>query len=174
MPISAELEARYSSEVDVDWCDALIISHSSFSTLYICNTIDGFMGIVPSEDGTSSISAPFVPVPFSVVLPMRDDSGTQEMSIAISNIGLNAQNSLNLAIQTPEEPIKIRYTIYIIPKEPSGDLEPQYDPLLTLTMTDITVALDVVTATATRSDVLNLHFPLELYRPEYFPGLSRR
>lgn len=169
MSLSAEMQARYSTEVDVDWCDALIISHSAFGSLYICNHIEGFTGLVPNEDGSGSTSQVFIPVPFSIRLPKRDESGTQEMSVAISNIGLKAQNALNIAIQTPKEPIKLRYTIYIL-----GDAEPQYDPLLSLTMTDITVAVDVVTATATRSDILNLKFPNELYRTDAFPGLNRR
>lgn len=169
MSLSAEMQARYSTEVDIDWCEALIISHSTFGYLYICNTIESFEALVPNEDGSGSTTQTFLPVPFSIILPKRDESGTQEMSVAISNIGLQAQTALNDAIKKPREPIKLRYTIYIL-----GDENPQYDPFLSLTMTDITVALDVVTATATRSDILNLKFPNELYRTEAFPGLNRR
>lgn len=174
MTISAELAERYSTEVDVDWSEAIIISHSTFSTLYLCNTDEGFTALVPSVDGSSSISASFVPVPFSITLPRRDESGRQEMAIAISNILLNAQTVLTTAIEKASEPIMIRYTVYIIPEVSSGDLLPQYDPPIELTMTDINVTIETITATATRSDILNLQFPVELYRSEKYPGLNRR
>ena len=163
MPISAALQERYRSEVDVDWVDCLIISHPAIETLYLCNSPDAIQG----DPGDGLVT--FRPVPFKVTLPARDSSGRQDLSLALSNVGRVGMAVLEQAITQPEEPIQVGYTIFI-----RGDTAPQIDPPLTMSMTDIVVTETVITATITRSDIHNLPFPRERYRPDPFPGLNRR
>lgn len=163
MPLSAALQERYRSEVDVDWVDCLIISHPAIETLYLCNSQDAIQG----DPGDGLVT--FQPVPFKVNLPTRDSSGRQDLSLALSNVGRVGMAVLEQAITQPEEPIQVGYTIFI-----RGDTAPQIDPVLTLSMTDIVVTETLITATITRSDILNLPFPRQKYRPDWFPGLNRR
>lgn len=163
MAIGADLQARYASEVDVDWVDCLIISHPAIETMYLCNSPDAITGDV---DGAS---VSFQPVPFKVSLPARDDSGRQDMSLALSNVSGIGQSILEQAITQPAEPIQVGYTIFI-----RGNATPQIDPPMTLSMTDVVVTATLITATVTRSDILNLPFPRQKYRPDWFPGLDRR
>ena len=163
MPLSAALQERYRSEVDVDWVDCLIISHPAIDTLYLCNSPDPIQG----DPGGGLVT--FQPVPFRINLPTRDGSGRQDLSLAISNVGRIGMAILEQAITQPEEAIQVDYTILI-----RGDSAPQLDPPLSLTMTDIVVTETAISATVTRSDILNAPFPREKYRPDRFPGLDRR
>lgn len=163
MAIGADLQTRYQTEVDVDWVDCIVISHPAITTQYFCNSPDAVTGWI---DGASH---DFTPLPFQIKLPARDNSGRQEMSLAISNVNFLAQVILEDAITQPESPIQVAYTIFI-----RGSATPQIDPPLALSMTDIVVTEAVVTATVTRTDILNLAFPREKYRPDWFPGLNRR
>ena len=163
MAIGADLQQRYKSEVDVDWVDCIIISHPAITTCYFCNCPDPITGVI---DGASQT---FTPLPFQIKLPARDNSGRQDLSLAISNVNFAAQLLLEDAITQPEAPIVVRYTVFIV-----GDTTPQIDPPLEMSMTDIVVTEAVVSATVTRSDILNLAFPREKYRPDWFPGLNRR
>lgn len=163
MSISAELAERYATEVDVDWCDALLISHSTFGTLAYTNALEPFTGTVLGE------SYNFLMVPFKISIPPKDNSGRQDLSLVISNIFNQGKVFIDSAITQPDEAILIRYTVFI-----EGNSTPEYDPPLELTMTDIAITDEVLTAVATRSDILNLKFPREVYRPDFFPGLNRR
>lgn len=159
MAIGADLQQRYKSEVDVDWVDCLIISHPAIVTQYFCN----------SPDPISGMGHDFTPLPFQIKLPARDNSGRQDLQLAISNVNYAAQLLLEDAITQPEAPIVVAYTVFI-----RGNETPQIDPPLEMSMTDIVVTEAVVSATVTRSDILNLAFPREKYRPDWFPGLNRR
>lgn len=163
MTISAELQERYKSEVNVDWVDALIISHPEIETVYICNHIDP---ITANFDGGSH---EFLSIPFKITLPSKETTGRQDLSLVISNIFNQGKQVLDAAIKDPKNPIKLFYTIYIL-----GNSEPQYDPPIELSLTDITLTETTLVGTATRSDIINLAFPSQVYRPKSFPGLVRR
>lgn len=163
MTISAELQERYKSEVDVDWVDAIVIEHPKISTIYICNYTEA---ITANFDGAS---VQFLPIPFKVSLPNKETTGRQDFSIAISNVFNQGKVIMDAAIEDPKSPIKLYYTVYIL-----GNAEPQYDPPIELSLTDITLNESVLTGTATRSDIINLKFPRQVYRPEAWPGLVRR
>jgi len=163
MAIGADLQARYATECDVDWVDCLAITHPAIAPLYLCNSPDAIQGDL--GDGLVT----FTPVPFQISLPARDNNGRQDMSLVLSNVGSVGQAVLEQAVTQPAEPIQVSFTVFI-----RGDTSPQIDPPLTLSMTDIVVTTTTITATITRSDILNLPFPRQVYRPDWFPGLDRR
>lgn len=164
MTIGADLVSRYSSEVDVDWWEALILSHSRFSqTYYITGGVDASQGIV---DG---VTRDFQPIPFDVSLPQRDAQGRGDLQVQIGAVGQELNAELEAAIAVPTEPILARYTVYI-----EGDLTPQYDPMLALQMTDITLTETQVVGVAQPTDTINAPFPRIIYRIDSFPGLDRR
>ena len=164
MTISAALQARYSSEVDVDWWEALILSHSLFDSTYYLTTRD------ETQQGTiDGGTQDFVPVPFKLVMPRRDANGRSDMRIIIGAVGGEVAGALESAIADPTERIRARYTVYL-----DGDLDPQYDPPITLSLTDIQVNETQIEAIATTADTLNKRFPSSVYRVTDFPGLDRR
>jgi hypothetical protein len=163
MTISAELQARYTSEHDVDWAEAFVLSHPNATTRYLINHAQQHIGYV------DNVPQLFEPVPAQITPPGRDDSGRSEMSIAWCGVHDEALTFLNQAIANGLVPITCRYSVYII-----GDPTPQIDPWITFNLTNIGVQEGLVAATATRSDILNRAFPSEVYRVDKFPGLRRR
>lgn len=163
MTISAELQSRYSSEVDIDWRDAFVLYHPSAGYRYLINHTEQFEGYAGSQLYL------FEPVPCQIVPPSRDDTGRQDMSIVWGGIGQEALEFLNAAIVDGTQPILVSYSIFIL-----GDPNPQIDPWIQFNLTNITVKEDSVTATATRADILNRAFPNQVYRTDWFPGLERR
>ena len=161
--ITAELQERYKSEVDVDWVDTIVIKHPKITTIYACNYIEAITG---NFDGAS---VQFLPIPFKVSLPNKEANGRQDFSIVISNVFNQGKAVLDAAIEDPKTPITLYYTVYIL-----GNAEPQYDPPIELSLTDITLNESALTGTGTRSDIINLSFPRQIYRPESWPGLVRR
>ena len=164
MAISAELQERYTTEVDVDWRDALILSHPQATTVYLINHTEEYEGL----DNTSALRT-FQPVPMQITPPSRDDSGNSDMNIAICGIEQEALNFLYDALDDATQSIRCWYSIFIL-----GDPNPQIAPWLEFQLTGIAVGESSVTATASRSSVINKPFPNEVYRLSRFPGLRRR
>jgi len=163
MTISAELITRYTTEVDVDWRHAFILSHPNAETKYIISHTEEFMGMV---DGTLQF---FLPVPTEITPASRDDSGQSDMRLSWCGIGGEALAFLYDALEDATKPITCLYSIFIL-----GDSSPQLDPWLEFQLTSIQVTEETVTATASRSNIINVPFPREVYRVERFPGLRRR
>jgi hypothetical protein len=168
MALSPELQARYTSEVDVDWRHAFVISHPLAPTKYVIDHTAEYRGNV---DGTLQL---FTPVPVQMVLPKRDGSGRSEMSLTWCGISGEAKAFLDAAIGTGASPggtypIVCRYSVFIL-----GDPDPQIDPWVEFRLTNVAATEQAVTATASSSDVLNSKFPKEVYRLSHFPGLRRR
>ena len=165
MPISAALRRRYSSEVDVDWWEAIILSHSRAGTLYLANAQDG----IARKGSLDGATRTFRPIPFKVVLPERNGEGQQDLGVTIGNIGREMTAAVEKALNAPTEPIRFRYTIYL-----ENSTTPQIDPPFELALTDVSITQEVLTGTATRYQVFNKPFPSVLYRPDTWPGLVRR
>jgi len=163
MTLSAAMQARYTSEVDVDFWDALIISHPAAGTSYLTNAQSPQRGTF--NGGTRT----FVPIPFEVTLPTLDGEGQQDLQVVICNIGEEMYEALDKIKQQPEQPIVCEFTQYI-----EGDLAPQFDPPFHLHLSDIELTREVFRGTATRSDIFNQRFPRQLYRGDMFPALVRR
>lgn len=166
MSISAELKTRYTTEMDVDWFDAIILQHPVAGGLRMINHHQEFIGRV----GTAPPRlATFTPTPMQIVLPGRDQSGRSEMGIVWDGLNGLVHDFLNRAIVDGTQPITCYYTVYIL-----GRRDPCIEPWLEYKLTGISVTEDSVTATASRGDVINKKFPSVLYRVDRFPGLRRR
>lgn len=163
MAISAELQARYSTEVDQDWFGGLELSHSYGGTMRLCDAESDQTGAI---DGTVYT---FSAIPFKFSLPARDAEGRQQASLQICAVGRTAIAMLNAALADPTERIRCRYGQWI-----RGDTTQQWDPLLELSLTDVQITAALVTATATSADILNRPFPRQVYRVDRYPGLDRR
>jgi hypothetical protein len=163
MTISAELQERYSTECDIDWRNAFVLSHPNAPTAYIIDHTEPFQGLV---DG---VLRTFVPVPTQFVPPSLDDSGTQEAQIIWCGIGQEAKLFLDIAATNPLEPVICRHTIYIL-----GNPAPQSDPFTEFTLGSVSITREGVAVTASRSDIFNRQFPTEVYRLSRFPGLVRQ
>lgn len=165
MALSADLVERYTSEVDVDWHNAFILTHPAAGVLYLTDHAEELEGLV---DGFPQL---FRPVPTQIVPPARDGSGRQDMSIVWAIIGDEALAYLRTAISVPTSPVVMRWSQYI-----EGSMDPQIDPWVELSLSQVTasVADGTVTAVASRADPFNRPFPSEVYRVDRFPGLRRR
>ncbi len=163
MSLTPELVTRYTSEVRIDWHDAFVLSHPQADTVYLIDYPQEHYGNV---NGFTHL---FRPVPSQVVQPTRNDSGRQDLSIIWCGIQGEALAFLDQAAADREHPITCLYSIFL-----EGSPEPQIDPWMELSLTNISVTKEAVTAIATRADVLNRIFPREVYRVDRFPGLRRR
>lgn len=166
MSISLELRDRYSSEVDVDWWEGLVLTHSQFTRGYYLNNGPRRVSLPGKVDG---IAHDFEPFPFEVVLPQRDSAGRSDMRVMIGAVGTQINKEMNLAIKNPTERISARYTVYLY-----GSSAPQYDPPISFSLTDVTVTNTQIECLARTVDTLNAAFPRNIYRTIDFPGLLRR
>lgn len=165
MPISAALRAIYASApTSQRYIETLSFSHSRFAQTYYM-TSDNQQWQFLLETGQL---VTFLAVPFRVTLPTVDGQGNQDMGLNIANIGRDLVDPIEAAIAVPSEPIKCTYRVYL----DTPSTSPQNTPMA-LSLTNIQINRDVVSATATRSDVLNKAFPSNFYTVVQFPGLRR-
>lgn len=164
MTLSADLQTRYATEVDVDWHHALILSHPSATTRYLIGHTSGQLGAV---DGHLQL---FRPVAITLTPYGADDSGRQEMPITIDGLGIGseARAFMGQCLQDPSEPVLVRYTRYL-----EADTTAQDSPLVEFHMSQPIITRNSVAFGATRADIINRTFPTELYSAAKFPGLRR-
>ena len=164
MALSGDLKARYTSEMDVDWRNAFILSHPSAGTLRVIDYTKQFTGL--DNEGTSRT---FYPVPTQVQMPSRDSSGRSEMGLVWDGLDPRVKTFLDAAIQDGTQPIKCLHTVFIL-----TSTTPQVSPFTEFRLTGISVTEENITATASRGDIINKAFPSVVYRLDKFPGLRRR
>lgn len=166
MAITQALKEIYSSAPATQrYVETLAFSHSLFpKTYYLTN--DNMPWSFLLETGQL---VTFQQVPFKIVLPTSDGKGNQDLGVTLANIGRDLVDPIEAAIGNPAEPIKCTYRVYL----DSASTAPQNSPPLSLIITAIQYARDSVSATATRSDVLNRAFPYNFYKTADFPGLRR-
>jgi hypothetical protein len=170
MSISPELQKLYAApQHDLRYLETLQLSHSEFihvqgnQDFFLTN--DSHQWRLALEDGRS---AEFEPIPFEVILPRPDSEGSQELQINMSNVGRETQLALEAAIEKPHELIRAAYRVYL----DRPDSVPAMDAI-NLEITEISADRALVTATASRMDVLNRPFPVRLFTLDEFPGLRR-
>lgn len=166
MTISAALKRIYASAPHGQrYVETLELAHPSFAqTYYLTNDFEEW--VFQDEGATPHV---FQRVPFTLKLPKHDGEGRQDLQVAISNIGRELIDQIELAIQAPRSPIKCVYRVYLN----TANSTPQNNPPLELSILTLDVNTEAVTATATRSDILNKRFPADVYRIDNFPGLNR-
>ncbi len=166
MPISQALKEIYASAPATQrFIETLAFTHSLFSQPYYV-TADNVSWDFLLETGQL---VTFLPMPFRIVLPSLDGQGQQDMALTIANIGRALIDPLEAAIAKPSEPIRCVYRVYL----DTPSTSPQNTPPLSLIITSIQVTAEAVSATATRTDVLNRAFPYTFFKFSDFPGLRR-
>lgn len=112
----------------------------------------------------------FQGVYFDITLPSEEDSGTTgELQLVIDN-AMGVLTPYLDAASDSLTPIKVIYRPYL-----SNDLEaPHIDPVLTMTLRNISADLFKVTARAGFGDLTNRRFPYALYNRAEHPGLAAR
>ena len=166
MAISAALKEIYASAPATQrFIETLAFTHSLFPAPYYV-AADNVPWDFLLETGQL---VTFRPVPFRIVLPALDGQGQQDMALTIANIGRDLIDPLEAAIAAPSEPIRCVYRVYL----DTPSTSPQNTPPLSLIITNVQVAREAVSATATRTDVLNRAFPYTFYKFSDFPGLRR-
>lgn len=166
MPISAELKRVYASApTDRRAIECLSFYHPNFGTwLHFTNDVQAWTFTI---EGGALVE--FRAVPFTVIPPLQDGKGQQDLQIALENVGREAMDYIEAASLTPSIPIQVVYRVYVdIPQS-----APQMVPSLDLTLSNLVVGLDAITGTATRADTLNRPFPSVVYRLDTYPGLDR-
>jgi hypothetical protein len=157
------MQQRYTSEVDIDFWDALVLYHPTAGWAYMTNAQTNQQGTFNGATRT------FLAIPFEVVLPTLDGEGQQDLQVVVCNIGEEMQRSLDLVKKQPQTPITCYFTQYI-----QGNLAPQFDPPMELHLSDVELTREVLRGTASRTDIFNQRFPRQLYRGDKFPALVRR
>jgi hypothetical protein len=164
--ISQALKEIYASAPATSrYIDTLSFSHSLFDRTYYL-TSDNQAWPFLLETGSL---VTFTPMPFRIVLPSSDGKGQQDLNLTLANIGRDLVDPLEAAIANPSEPVRCVYRVYL----DQSSTAPQNSPPLTLIITGVNMDRDAVSATATRTDVLNRAFPFTFYRYDSFPGLRR-
>lgn len=166
MAISQQLKEIYASApTTARYIETLTFSHSLFPASYYV-TNDNRAWDFRLETGQV---VKFQVMPFRIVLPKLDNNGNQDMALTLANIGRDLVDPLEAAIANPAEPIRCTYRVYVDQEFTA----PQNTPPMTLIITGVAVTKETVSATATRSDVLNRAFPHNFYTYQLFPGLRR-
>ena len=166
MTISQALKEVYASAPATQrYIETLSFSHSLFSQTYFL-TNDNMPWTFLLETGAT---VTFQQMPFKIVLPTSDGKGNQDLGVTLANIGRDLVNPIEAAIAKPSETIKCIYRVYL----DTPSTAPQNSPPLQLIITGIQYNRETVSATATRSDVLNRAFPYNFYKTSDFPGLRR-
>src|SRR5581483_2440990 len=124
-----------------------------------------FRGITATLENGSQQQ--FEPSGFNFSLPVQNNDGFQSLNISIDNINLRVSDFINKAC-SKRVPVEIVYRPYV-----SNDLShPQMNPPLVLFLKDVKITNVQVTGRATFMDVINRHFPGELYSRDRFPNLQ--
>lgn len=110
----------------------------------------------------------FIAMAFDLELPPVEAIPVPEITLTLDNVSTELIEYLDKAIET-QDMIEMTYRPYL-----SNDLScPQMNPPITLVITEITVDVSKISATARMMDIGNKSFPAENYTVKKYPGLSR-
>lgn len=101
------------------------------------------------EDGSTQI---FIAFPFKLMLP-EAGSDQQDIGVVLDNVSLELINEIESASLNTEVPIKMIYRVYI-----DGSTYAQNTPI-ELSITNLSVDMNSITATATRANLYDRRFP---------------
>lgn len=113
-----------------------------------------------------AVSKLFEACAFRFALPVKSESGVQEMTVAIDNVDRRISDFLD-TVKESTKPVKMIYRPYLL-EDPDT---PQAVPF-ELYLTDVSVNDIEVTGKATFADLLNKAFLTEYYFRDRFPGLG--
>jgi hypothetical protein len=151
----------------------LELHHSTFTTpgRIVNDWVNHTLTLEADAPVDPSTAVEFIGVPFRYVRPeqvadLKDAGAPAAVPIEIDNISL-AVAELMLLAKESEEPLTVIAREYL----PSDTSAPHILPVLTLTMTDIELGVETVSAKLVFGDLTNRRFPRRPYTAEQFPGL---
>lgn len=156
-------EAYATAKADIAVIETLELRHPAIaSPLYLVKALTNMeLGL---ETGETVV---FEATGFRISLPTTGDGGSQELSIAVDNVERRPVDFIELAL-TMQYPVEVVYRPYL-----SNDLSaPQWDPPLTLYLTDVNVTAYEISGRATFTEIVNRPWPREYYTRTRFPGLG--
>lgn len=167
-------EAYAANPVDDVVLDTLEIRHPAFvddsGNPTAVRIVRGYDDITATLEADAPLNpgqaVQFIACAFNFVLPGFKSGDVPQLQITLDNVSREITAHLEQAI-VEITPIEITYRPYLY-----SDLSaPQMDPPITMILSDVTVDVFQVTATATLNDVHNWPFPNRLYDTTSFPGL---
>lgn len=170
MAISQALQDIYAANpTGAYYFEVVEIEHSALSAPLVMTNAS-----VEANVRVNVNAARAIPVPFTVVLPAKDTTGTQSFNLVISNREQEILHNFEQMAVRPEEAAIMRYNVFIRGVvSPSGVHQPQYNPAPRYDITAFNVDENSITAIATKVNLHNKRWPRVTYTPSLFPGLDR-
>jgi len=171
MTISAALARIYTvAPTGAYYMEALSIYHSALKApLHMTNASLGFDANVGGHNHAYMES-----LPFSLKLPTKDTSGSQQLAIAFSNVEQDLISDVEAMAAQPYEPAVCLYRVYI-----RGQIDgeqhhiQQLNPPWRYDINAFVVTGDTITAAAQKSNMHNSGFPKVVYNATNYPGLKK-
>lgn len=167
MPISEDLKKVYSTApVDDYYVETLSLDHPAFTLgkRYLCNQIGGWTGFLETGGFVGYEYLPFTAVP-----PSSADQAAINLQVGIDNASRVLMQELESVAEFPSEPIEVVYRVYLA----SDPNTLQNDPPLKLYVSSVLANTNIISFSASLTNIRNLPFPSELYTTDFFPGLAR-
>lgn len=166
MTLSLELQRVYASApVNHVFYTALLLTHPNWKT-YIARVSGTINDMSLKIDGKTYM---FEASEFQLVMPKRDELGLVELALQFRNYGREVIDLIDLA-EVGDAPINATVAVYTM-----GSVDPAMTPI-ELLLSNVNISKELVTGTASRSDLINSVFPLEVVRVSgnyAYPGLQR-
>lgn len=154
------LELRHPAFVDENWLPTAI--------RVVRDNVNHICRLEESASLNAGQDVEFVAMAFDLELPPVEAIPVPEIMLTLDNVSTELIEYLDKAIET-QDMIEMTYRPYL-----SNDLScPQMNPPITLVITEITVVVSKISATARMMDIGNKSFPAENYTVKKYPGLSR-
>ena len=167
MAISEELKKIYATAPNDDfYVETLSLEHPIFEhgVTHITNQNGGWVGNLESGG-----QAAYTYVPFTVIPPSSGDEGALVLKVVLDNSARPLIDSLEYMSQTPSQPIKLVFRIYI-----NSDPETiQNSPPLVMYVSSVLATQESISFAATTTNLRDLPFPRQLYSIDLYPGLER-
>jgi len=167
-------EAYASAPSDVVIMHTLEIRHPAFVDDY--GNATAIRVVRDYEDFTATLEADaplnageqvlFQAFAFDFKLPEVNDGGIQRIQITIDNVGRQVLEHIEQAALSTES-AEVTYRPYLS----TDTSQPQMNPPLTLTLTQVSATPQRITGTAEFKLLHNIAFPRDLYTLEEFPTL---
>lgn len=167
MPISDDLKEVYATApIDNYYVETISLEHPAFlnGIQYLTNKNGGWTGY--TETG-SFVAYDYLP--FATIPPAAADQAQVTLQVAIDNASQALMQQLEDLSLFPSEPIAVVYRVYLS----SDPYVLQNSPPLTLDVAGVTATQDIISFSATLTNLRNRPFPAELYTVVNFPGLQR-
>lgn len=160
---AAYKEALASAKKGVAEIDTIEVSHPLIAEpIRMCS--GGIQRILTIE----GVPETFEPAGFSLQIPDTDDSGFQDLNIAMDNIDRQVSDFLE-SVSESQDPVIITYRPFLS----NDSATMQSNSALVLELRRASIGEIQVTGTARASNMSNKEFPSIRYNKQLFPNLKR-